>query len=364
MSKFSHILIPTFEEMTDERFNSILSEVTFSTARSGGPGGQHVNRTETKVILKWRFKETLVFNGDEMKLLLTNLASQLDTRGNIVLNSSKTRSQVANKEDVIQKFRQLLEEALIEPKERKKTKTPKSIIAKRKKDKKNQSEVKSSRKKIDPRGLIILILLSLSINLIGQTLKAPRLYSEIIWAPKIDSLREAVGKNKTFIPKYELASLIALMHYPELKDTKIKFITKSLSSTMAARPKGFNVFRRKGRRLYVVIINNTDEVKVPVDSVSFNAQVGVIGHELAHILDYENKSSFKVVGNGLGYSSKKFRAKFERATDQRTIDHGLGWQCYDWSYYVYHYKNTPKEYLEYKKKTYMSYEEIEEQLED
>ncbi|CAG5076878.1 peptide chain release factor-like protein [Parvicella tangerina] len=348
--------------MTDERFNSVLHEVIFSTARSGGPGGQHVNKTETKVILKWNFEGTELFNEEEKELMQKNLSTQLDTNGQLSLSSTLTRSQLSNKEDVIRKFRDLLEKALIKPKKRKETKVPKSVIAKRKKDKKVQSERKSTRKKIDPRNLMIALLVALSINAFGQELQAPRLYSEVIWAAKIDSLRKAVGEHKTFIPEYELASLVALMHYPELKDTKIEFKTKSLSSTMAARPKGLNVFRRKGKRLYVVIINNTEDVKVPVDSVSFNAKVGVIGHELAHILDYESKCSLRVMGNGIGYSSKKFRARFERATDQRTIDHGLGWQCYDWSHYVYHYKHTPKEYLEYKKKTYMSYEEIQEQL--
>ncbi len=350
--------------MIDERFDRVLKEVTFSTARSGGPGGQHVNKTETKVILKWNFEETSVFEDEEMELMRKNLSSHLDTSGRITVTSSKTRSQLSNKEDVIQKFRQLLEDALKKPKKRKETKVPKSVIAKRKKDKKVQSERKNTRKKIDPKNLILVLLMGLGSITYAQKVEAPRLYSELIWAPKKDSLLKAVGMNKTFVAKYELASLIALMHYPELKETKIEFKTKALSTTMAARPKGLNVFRRKGKRHYVVIINNSVDAKVPVDSVSFNAQVGVIGHELAHILDYESKGSFRVVGNGLGYASKKFRTKFERATDQRTIDHGLGWQCYDWSYYVYHYKHTPKEYLEYKKKTYMSYKEIEEQLKD
>ncbi len=199
-------------------------------------------------------------------------------------------------------------------------------------------------------------------TVISQKIQAPRLYDEIQWASKKDSLQKELSTNKTIIPKYELETLMALMHYPELKETKIVFKAKKLNSTMVARPKGLNVLRRKGKRTYVIYINNTDNVKVPVDSVSFNAKIGVIGHELAHILDYENKSSLRVIANGFGYSNQKFRAKFERATDQRTIDHGLGWQCRDWSYYVYHYKNTPPEYLEYKKKVYMSYTEIEEQL--
>jgi hypothetical protein len=202
----------------------------------------------------------------------------------------------------------------------------------------------------------------LSGNLVAQHLQAPRLYDEIKWADKKDSLLKTVT-NKDVMKVYELETYMALMHYPELKDTKIVIKSKDLNSTMVARPKGLNVFRRKGKRKYIIYINNTPSVKVPVDSVSFNAKIGVIGHELGHVLDYDNKSSLRIIANGFGYSSKKFRAKFERATDQRTIDHGLGWQCRDWSYYVYHYENTPPEYLEYKKKVYMSWEEIEEQLE-
>lgn len=210
--------------------------------------------------------------------------------------------------------------------------------------------------------LLAFFILVLSTNY-AQLIQAPRLYDEIKWAEKKDSLANAVT-NKEVLPAYELETYMALMHYPELKDIKIVIKSKDLNSTMVARPKGLNVFRRKGHRKYIIYINNTPSVKVPVDSVSFNAKIGVIGHELGHVLDYDNKSSLRIIANGFGYASKKFRAKFERATDQRTIDHGLGWQCRDWSYYVYHYKNTPPEYLEYKKKVYMSWEEIEEQLEE
>jgi hypothetical protein len=191
----------------------------------------------------------------------------------------------------------------------------------------------------------------------GQRIVAPRLYSEIKLQPKIDSLMKVNGTNKEFLKGYELISLVALMHFPELKDTKIIFKTKSINSTMQAKPKGLNILRRKGNRKYVVIIN-TINPKVPLDSISFNAKIGVLGHELAHIIDYENKNTWQIIGIGLRYGNKKYRAKFERATDQRTLDAGLKWQIYDFSTYVLKYNQNNPSYLEYKKKVYMTPDDI------
>ena len=119
---------------------------------------------------------------------------------------------------------------------------------------------------------------------------------------------------------------------------------------MVARPKGMNVFRGKGKRHYIIYINDFPTAKISPDSVSFNAQIGVIGHELAHLVDYENTSSLKMLYVGLSYLNKKFRAQFERATDLRTINHGLLWQCYDFALYVHNNSIAPTEYINYKKK--------------
>jgi hypothetical protein len=195
------------------------------------------------------------------------------------------------------------------------------------------------------------------IPILGQKIVAPRLYSEIKLQPKIDSLIKENGTNKEFLKGYELISLVALMHFPELKDTKIVFKSKSINSTMQAKPKGLNILRRKGKRKYVVIIN-TINPKVPLDSISFNAKIGVLGHELAHIIDYENKNTWQIIGIGLRYGNKNYRAKFERATDQRTLDAGLKWQIYDFSTYIFKYNQNNPKYLEYKKKVYMTPDDI------
>jgi len=210
------------------------------------------------------------------------------------------------------------------------------------------------------RTFILLLLLLFAGDSFGQQ-QAPRLFSELIMSQQIDTLRSQFNYNKFFYEKYELQTLIALSYFPELKNTTISFKRRELRTTMAARPKGIEVFREKGKRGYVIYINDFPSVKVSPDSVSFNAQVGIIGHELAHIVDYEQTSSLKMLIVGFSYLNKKFRTKFERATDLRTINHGLLWQCYDFALYVHNSSVAPTEYINYKKKFYMSPKEIKEQ---
>ena len=187
--------------------------------------------------------------------------------------------------------------------------------------------------------------------------RAPRIFSEKMFEHNRDSMKANFGLNKTLPKKYELASLIALSYYPELRSTPISFVVKKLNSTMAARPAGIQFLRPKGKRKYKVLLNNINP-EVPLDSASFNAKVGIIGHEFAHIVDYESKSTVQLICNAFGYANKKFRAKFERSTDQRTIDHGLFWQCFDFSSFVFNYHKANTRYLEYKRKYYMAPEEI------
>ena len=210
------------------------------------------------------------------------------------------------------------------------------------------------------RTFILLLLLLFTGNNFGQQ-QAPRLFSDVIMSQQIDTLRLQFNNNKFFYEKYELQTLVALSFYPELKDTEISFRRRKLKTTMVARPKGINVFRAKGKRHYIIYINDYPSSKVSPDSVSFNAQIGVIGHELAHLVDYEQTSSLKMLIVGFSYLNKKFRTKFERATDLRTINHGLLWQCYDFALYVHNSSVAPTEYINYKKKFYMSPKEIKEQ---
>ena len=121
-------------------------ELRFNTSRSGGPGGQHANKTETQVELRFQVRESEVLSEEEKQRLVSKLAHRLTQEGELILTDESSRSQVKNKERVTEKFYSLLEEALKKPKKRKPTKPSKAAKRKRLEEKKKHSEKKQMRK--------------------------------------------------------------------------------------------------------------------------------------------------------------------------------------------------------------------------
>lgn len=170
------------------------------------------------------------------------------------------------------------------------------------------------------------------------------------------ALMEKYAANKNLDSEFELPSLLALSYYPELKSNQIRFQQKNIKTTMQCVPKLNFIFRKKENRIYAISIDNKIRNKkgLLLKDVPFNAQVGVIGHELAHVVDYNSKTNMGIIFLGIGYLLPKKRRQVENRVDEITIAHGLGHQVKNFSNFVLNNEDLNERYLKYKRKYYYS----------
>lgn len=123
-----------------------LSELTITYARSSGPGGQNVNKVNSKAVLRWNLLESPALAPELRSRLAARLAHRLTENGELVIMSDRFRDQGRNREDCIEKLHSLLAAASHVPKARKKTKPSRSSVKKRKESKSRHSEKKRMRR--------------------------------------------------------------------------------------------------------------------------------------------------------------------------------------------------------------------------
>lgn len=121
------------------------AELEITTSRAGGPGGQHVNKTDTRITVRWNINTTTALSDEQKQRVLQNLASKVTSEGDFLVHNSASRSQQQNKKMAFDQLAQEIRKALHVPKKRMKTKVSKSAKEARLRKKTHRGEIKKMR---------------------------------------------------------------------------------------------------------------------------------------------------------------------------------------------------------------------------
>ncbi|MGH7555834.1 MAG: alternative ribosome rescue aminoacyl-tRNA hydrolase ArfB [Longimicrobiales bacterium] len=132
----------------DEALSIPRAELSYQATRAGGPGGQHVNTSSTRVELIWNVRASAAVTEAQRERLMMKLARRIDKNGNLRMASGTRRSQYQNKEEVTDRFQRIVAAALVEEKPRKKTRPTRASREARLKEKQRRAETKQRRGRV------------------------------------------------------------------------------------------------------------------------------------------------------------------------------------------------------------------------
>jgi hypothetical protein len=186
-------------------------------------------------------------------------------------------------------------------------------------------------------GLTVLLMIP-GIYVFGQC-QAVKLHEIFPSDINIVQLDKVYGGHKQIPEIYKAPILIALSHFPELRNTPIRFSIRHAHSPLTTNRDWGYYFAHLGlgRRAFVVTISDSSTARlaqVLFNRLLFNAQVGVAGHELSHVSNFSHMNLFGWLRLCIGHLSSHYVDKMEFGTDSLCIAHGLGYQLLAWSCYV------------------------------
>lgn len=180
----------------------------------------------------------------------------------------------------------------------------------------------------------------------------------------IPEIKKEFSNHKHVPTDLEIPFYIAISQFPELKDVYIDVKKKHFDLTLQAQPVPNFIFKKKVDRKYRINLN-IDQKKshgVIFENLPFDAQVGIMAHELCHIISYKEKSNLEMIIFAIRFLGIKFRRKIEKDTDREVIKRGFGWQMYEWADFAMYRSGSPRRHKYYKLGYYLSPEDVIEEL--